>query len=60
MKAFYDTTVGNNTVVEFDADNNPVTAQGFNALTSRDATTGWGTPDACELVRDLVKFLKHG
>ena len=55
-KAFHDTTVGNNTVVEFDASNNPVNVQGFNAATSWDATTGWGTPDAGALIPALIRF----
>ena len=55
-KVFHDTTVGNNTVVEFDASNNPVNVQGFNALTGWDATTGWGTPNAGELIPALIRF----
>lgn len=55
-KAFHDTTVGDNTVVEFDANNNPVNVQGFDAATGWDATTGWGTPDAGEFVPALIRF----
>ncbi|MGH2487161.1 MAG: S53 family peptidase, partial [Ktedonobacterales bacterium] len=58
-KAFHDIRVGNNTVQEPDASNNFVTVQGYNALKGWDATTGWGTPNAAELIPDLVKFNHH-
>ncbi|HKV83901.1 MAG TPA: S53 family peptidase [Ktedonobacterales bacterium] len=58
-KAFHDTTVGNNSVVEFDASNNPVSVSGFNALKGWDATTGWGTPNFGAMVPALIRF-SHG
>ncbi len=54
---FHDTTVGNNTVQEPDANNNLVTVQGFNALPGWDATTGWGTPKADTLLPLLISLL---
>jgi subtilase family serine protease len=53
---FHDTTVGNNTVTEFDANNHPVNVNGFNAAPGWDATTGFGSPNAANLVHDLVNF----
>lgn len=44
-KVFHDTTTGNNTVVESDADGNPLTINGYNATRSWDAVTGLGSID---------------
>jgi len=52
---FHDTTVGNNTVQEPDANNNLVTVQGFDAQTGWDATNGWGTPIVSNLLPLLVQ-----
>ncbi|MGH2481397.1 MAG: S53 family peptidase, partial [Ktedonobacteraceae bacterium] len=50
----HDITVGNNSVIEPDANGNPVSVTGFNATTGWDAATGWGTPKADVLVPLLV------
>jgi subtilase family serine protease len=44
-KVFHDITVGNNTIVETDANGNPLTIQGFNAQRGWDAVTGLGSID---------------
>jgi len=54
-----DVTSGTNSVVEFDASNNPVAIQGFNAGLGWDATTGLGSPIAHHLVNSLGKFLSE-
>jgi subtilase family serine protease len=43
--AFHDITSGNNSVVEADANGNPVTVNGYNATRGWDATTGLGSLD---------------
>ena len=53
---FHDVTSGNNSVVEFDINNNPVPVQGFNAGPGWDATTGLGSPRADNLVNFLTRF----
>jgi subtilase family serine protease len=53
---FHDVTVGNNSVVVFDVNNNPVSITGFNAGKGWDATTGLGSPKADVLVSFLTKF----
>jgi subtilase family serine protease len=55
-KLFHDVTTGNNSVVEFDVNNNPVPVPGFNAGTGWDATTGLGSPRADTLVNFLTRF----
>jgi subtilase family serine protease len=57
--AFHDTTVGNNAVTEFDANDNPVDVAGFDALTGWDAATGWGSPNVGNFIPLLVS-LKGG
>ncbi len=52
---FHDITSGNNSVVEFDSSNNPVSVTGFNAGTGWDATTGLGSPFADTLVNFLTR-----
>lgn len=44
-KVFHDVTTGNNTVVEQDADGNPLTIPGFDATRGWDAVTGLGSID---------------
>ena len=53
---FHDITTGNNSAMEFDSDNNPVTITGFSAGTGWDAATGLGSPKADALVNFLTKF----
>ncbi len=43
---FHDITVGNNSVVEYDINNNPVPVPGWNAVPGWDAATGLGSPIA--------------
>ena len=52
--SFHDTTVGDNTVQEPDANGNFVTVQGFNATKGWDATTGFGTPKVQTMIPLLV------
>lgn len=54
--AFNDILVGDNSVVEFDVNDNPVPITGFNAGPGWDATTGFGTPIGLALVNELVAF----
>jgi subtilase family serine protease len=51
---YHDVTVGQNGVLEFDSDNNPVNISGFKAKHGWDATTGLGSPKADKLVPALV------
>lgn len=44
-KVFHDVTTGNNTVIEQDANGNPLTIDGFNATRGWDAVTGLGSID---------------
>lgn len=44
-KVFHDITTGNNTVVESDANGNPLTITGYNATRGWDAVTGLGSID---------------
>lgn len=53
---FFDVTTGNNSVTEFDANNNPVNVAGFNASTNWDATTGLGSPIVDQLINELIHF----
>ncbi len=43
---FHDITVGNNSVVEYDSDGNPVAITGWDAVPGWDAATGLGSPIA--------------
>jgi subtilase family serine protease len=54
----HDITVGQNGVMEFDSNNNPVNIPGFKAKHGWDATTGLGSPKADRLVPALV-LLSH-
>ena len=49
-------TSGNNSIVEEDADGNPVPITGFNAGRKWDATTGLGSPKADQVVNFLTLF----
>jgi subtilase family serine protease len=51
---FHDITSGNNSVVE------DVSVTGYNAGSGWDATTGFGSPAASQLVNDLVKTVSVG
>ncbi len=57
---FHDVTTGNNSVVELDASNNPVSITGFDAGTGWDATTGLGSPFADQVVNLIAKFTTDG
>lgn len=52
--SFHDVTVGTNSSLQFDQDNNPVTVIGFNAGTGWDAATGAGSPRGAGIVSDLL------
>ena len=49
-------TSGDNSVLEEDADGNPVLVTGFNAGRKWDATTGLGSPKANQIVNVLTLF----
>ncbi len=53
---FHDITSGDNSVVLPDANDNPVTIQGFSATKGWDPTTGLGTPKADAVVSFLTRF----
>ncbi|MEO7019050.1 MAG: S53 family peptidase [Ktedonobacteraceae bacterium] len=53
---FHDITVGNNSVIEPDSNNNPVSVTGFNATAGWDPTTGFGTPKVDIVVPLLAAF----
>ena len=53
---FNDVTSGNNSIVEEDADGNPVDITGFNAGRKWDATTGLGSPKADQVINFLTLF----
>ena len=48
--AFNDIVSGNNTIVIFDINGNPLTIPGYNATGGWDAITGWGSPIVSKLV----------
>ncbi|HEV3058916.1 MAG TPA: S53 family peptidase [Vicinamibacterales bacterium] len=58
--SFFDVTSGTNSALEFDASNNPVTVQGFNAGPGWDATTGLGSPMTGQLVDELIQHVSSG
>ena len=58
--SFHDVTSGNNSALEFDSNNNPVTVIGFNAGPGWDATTGLGSPTTDQLANYLVQFVSPG
>jgi hypothetical protein len=51
---FHDVTTGNNSALEFDSSNNPVSVTGFSAGTNWDATTGLGSPVGSSVVDYLI------
>jgi subtilase family serine protease len=53
---FHDITIGTNSVVEYDASDNPVSIDGFDAGTGWDATTGLGSPKVDQVVSFLTRF----
>jgi subtilase family serine protease len=53
---FHDVTSGDNSVVEYDINNNRVSVPGFSAGKGWDATTGLGSPRADQLVNFLTRF----
>jgi subtilase family serine protease len=54
--SFHDVTSGNNSSMQFDANNNAVTVTGFNAGRGWDAPTGLGTPTGTQLVNRLIQL----
>jgi subtilase family serine protease len=59
--SFHDITVGNNSALEFDSSDNPVSITGFDAGPGWDATTGNGTPfSSTSLVDNLIKYVSPG
>lgn len=58
--SFHDITSGDNSVVETDANGNPVAIQGFSAGPGWDATTGLGSPITDQLVSYLLQFVSPG
>ena len=55
--ALHDIRIGNNSVVQYDINGNPVSVQGFKAGKGWDATTGLGSPTADQLVGYLIKYV---
>jgi subtilase family serine protease len=55
--AFHDVTSGNNSAMEFDVNNNPVTVIGFNAGRGWDAPTGLGSPTGTQLVNRVIQLV---
>ncbi len=51
---FHDVTSGNNSAVEADSNNNPITVNGYSAGTGWDAVTGLGSPNASQLIPSLI------
>lgn len=58
--AFNDITSGNNSVVEIDANGNPVSVAGYDAGRGWDPTTGLGSPIGDSLVNELIQFVSPG
>jgi len=54
--SFHDVKSGNNSSMQFDASNNPVTVTGFNAGRGWDAPTGLGSPTGAQLVNRLIQL----
>jgi len=55
--SFHDITVGTNSSLQFDQNNNPVNIVGFNAGTGWDATTGAGSPQGASIVGNLLLYV---
>ena len=51
---FYDVTSGNNSITLPDANNKPVTIEGYSAGPGWQITTDWGSPQAASLVPYLA------
>ena len=60
QSSFHDITTGNNSALEFDSMGNPVLITGFSAGTGWDATTGFGSPIAPNVVDALIKGVSPG
>lgn len=58
--SFHDITSGNNSALEFDSVGNPVLITGFSAGTGWDATTGFGSPIAPNVVDALIEGVSPG
>jgi subtilase family serine protease len=58
--SFHDITIGNNSVIELDADDNEVVVAGFVAGDAWDATTGIGSPKVDGIVGRLIKMVSPG
>jgi subtilase family serine protease len=58
--SLHDITIGNNSVVEQDENNNDVAIQGFEAAPGWDPTTGLGSPAGAPLVDYLIQFNSPG
>jgi subtilase family serine protease len=58
--SFHDITSGDNSALEFDSMNNPVLITGFSAGTGWDATTGFGSPIAPNVVDALIEGVSPG
>jgi subtilase family serine protease len=52
--SFHDITTGNNSALEFDSSNNPVSVAGYSAGAGWDAPTGFGSPMAASLADYLI------
>lgn len=58
--AFHDVTIGTNSAIEFDQNNNSVDITGYNAGKGWDAATGLGSPNATNLLPQLAAFWSSG
>jgi len=58
--SFHDVTSGNNSAVEYDAGNNPVTVEGFLAGPGWDVPTGLGSPRTDGVVDYLIQLASPG
>jgi subtilase family serine protease len=58
--SFHDITTGNNSALEFDSSNNPVTVVGFSAGIGWDPTTGFGSPIGSSVVDYLIADVTAG
>ena len=55
--SFHDVTSGNNSAMELDASNNPVTVNGFSAGRGWDAPTGLGSPTGTQLINRVIQLV---
>lgn len=58
--SFHDITSGNNSALEFDSMGNPVLISGYSAGIGWDATTGFGSPNAPNVVDALIAGVSPG